>query len=94
MKRINNSEDGCEEEEGSISNIAERYECEKNSIFRTKNPSTAMEPYESCTHLKYKKLYNAVLLINPGGGEIFRPSRPALRPTQPPVQWVPGFSRE
>jgi len=25
---------------------------------------------------------------NPGGDEIFRPSRPALRPTQPPVQWV------
>jgi len=30
---------------------------------------------------------------NPGGDEIFRPSRPALEPTQPPVQWVPGLSR-
>ena len=28
---------------------------------------------------------------NPGGDEIFRPSRPALEPTQPPVKWVPGF---
>jgi hypothetical protein len=31
---------------------------------------------------------------NPGGDEIFRPSGPALGPTQPPVQWVPGLSRE
>jgi len=30
---------------------------------------------------------------NPDGYEIFRPSRPALGPTQPPVQWVPGVSR-
>ena len=27
---------------------------------------------------------------NPGGDEIFRPFRPALVPTQPPIKWVPG----
>jgi len=30
---------------------------------------------------------------NPGGDEIFRPSRPVLGPTQPPVQWVRCLSR-
>ena len=30
---------------------------------------------------------------NPGGDEIFRSSRPALGPTQPPVKWVPVLSR-
>ena len=30
---------------------------------------------------------------NPGGDEIFRPSRPALGPTQPPVKWVSCLSR-
>ena len=29
---------------------------------------------------------------NPGGDEIFRPSRPALWSTQPLVQWVLGIS--
>ena len=30
---------------------------------------------------------------NPGGDEIFRPSRPALGPTQSPVKCVPALSR-
>ena len=30
---------------------------------------------------------------NPGGDEIFRPSRQTLGLSQPPVQWVPGLSR-
>ena len=30
---------------------------------------------------------------NPGGDEIFRPSRSALRLTHPPVKWVPDLSR-
>ena len=30
---------------------------------------------------------------NPGGDEIFRPSRPALGPTQPSVKWVMALSR-
>jgi len=30
---------------------------------------------------------------NSGGDEIFCPSRPALGPTQPPVQWASGLSR-
>jgi len=30
---------------------------------------------------------------NPGGDEIFRPSRPALGPNQPPVKWVLGLSQ-
>jgi len=30
---------------------------------------------------------------NPGGDEIFRPSRPALGFTEPPVKLVPGLSR-
>ena len=29
----------------------------------------------------------------PGGDEIFRPSRPALEPTQSHVKWVPGLPR-
>ena len=27
------------------------------------------------------------------GRDFQQPSRPALRPTQPPIQWIPGLSR-
>jgi len=30
---------------------------------------------------------------NPGGDDIFRPSKPALGPTQFSVKWTPGLSR-
>ena len=30
---------------------------------------------------------------NPGGGEIFRPFKLALGPTQRPVKWAPGLSQ-
>ena len=30
---------------------------------------------------------------NPGGNEIFCPSRSALGPTQPPVKWIPSLSQ-
>jgi len=33
------------------------------------------------------------LASNPGGDEIFRPFRPAVGPTQPPVKWVTGLSQ-
>jgi hypothetical protein len=53
------------------------------------------------TSSSYKHRYIHILATdwtvrgsNPGGGGDFsHTSRPALGPTQPPVQWVPGISR-
>jgi len=36
---------------------------------------------------------SSVSIANHCGDVIFRPSRPALGPTQPPLQWVPRLSR-
>jgi len=33
------------------------------------------------------------LELNSGWDEIFRPSRPALEPSQPPVKWVQALSQ-
>ena len=42
-------------------------------------------------HIRYKN-FRTFLRNIPGGDEIFRPSRPATGPTQPPLQWVRGLS--
>jgi len=36
----------------------------KTAFSEIKKLSTSMEPFESCTNLKYKKFYNPLSLIN------------------------------
>ena len=37
-------------------------------------------------------LKQTLKLMNPGGGEISYAARPALRPNQPPLQWLLALS--
>ena len=64
--------------------------CSLHSIHSVKHGVLKGEPGSSVGIATYYGLESQGL--NPGEDEIFRPSRPALGPTQPPVQWVPCLS--
>jgi len=63
--------------------------------------STSVFPYHDSTTASYPGSSVDITIdygldspgSNLGEDEIFRPCRPALGSTQPPVQWVPGLSR-
>jgi hypothetical protein len=49
-----------------------------------------------CVKMGHKHIYKLRIKYSGQGQRIFplsSESRPALRPTQPPVQWVPGVQR-
>ena len=63
-------------------------------------------PHSKQNTARYQQLTHVFILVqqlatgwavrgsNPGGGQDFpQPSKPALRPIQPPIQWVPRHSR-
>ena len=72
-----------------------KYTLQLDYIAKGKNSDRRIEFYMGPVAQSVQRLNNGLDSpgSNSGGDEIFRPFRPALGPTQPPVQRVLGLSR-